>query len=121
MTCCCTPSGGGFSPSDSSSEKSLFSIWTRYDNAITLNLQNIVFNTTYLSGMTFSGGARCTFNIKLTGTEAVGNAIISSSSYDSGTGSGDPGCASLAQTYSFTKPASILNLCNASSQCANYN
>lgn len=98
--------------------KSLFSVWTADDNTEILDLRNLSFGVGGVMAFGFQTGEVCACNIALGGSEAAGTAILSGCAYVSG-GSGDPGCASLNLSFTFTNAAAALRLCSGGS-CFNY-
>lgn len=107
---------GGDTPA--ATNKSLWSRWTRTDNSFYLDLTGGSLGTNLSYNVVFANGAICSCNLQATGTEASGNYTLSGCAYVSG-GSGNPGCASLNETGTFTKSASALQIC--SSSCRDYN
>jgi hypothetical protein len=100
-------------------EKNLFSSWAATDSTFVLDISSGSFSTfsfTYL----LTGGALCDCTLTMGGTQAAGTGVISGCSYRASTGGGsDPGCASLNATYTYTKDATTLRICNAGT-CHNY-
>jgi len=117
LTVGCAGSGGS-SGGGTASVKSLASNWTRSDNTLSLNLTNIQIGVPLTFNFTFTSGAICQCSITVTGLEASGNYTVSSCNYTGG-GSGNPGCASLNSTGTYSKPASQLSICDPG--CATYN
>lgn len=90
------------SGSDGGGNKGITSLWTAVDNSFAFDLSA---GTLPISngGMlfTFSNGAKCSCTVDVIGTETSGSYVLSACAYTSG-GSGDPGCAGLdsSGTYS---------------------
>ena len=116
MTVGCAGSGG--SSGGGSSAKSLASVWTKSDNSFTLNMTGLQLGVAQNISFTFAAGAICQCSMTATGLETSGNYALSSCTYTSG-GAGDPGCASLNSTGTFSKPSSQLSICDPG--CATYN
>ncbi len=116
MLCSCGAANGG--GGGSATNKNLFSIWTRTDLAISLDLRSESLATPATFAVTFSSGATCSCTATMTGTQSAGNYSLAGCAYVSG-GSGDPGCAGLDETGTFTKSALVLNLCDPT--CGVYN
>lgn len=69
---------------------------------------------------TYPDGSICQTTLNSSGTFSVGTFQITVSGYLSG-GSGDPGCASLIDTYSYKNSTGFdLEICNSSAACAVY-
>lgn len=99
---------GGSSSSDPSS-KPLFSTWTEDGNGFILAMGGGGFGSNNFEYI-LTGGAICNCIINVTGSDSSGNAVMSSCSYGSG-GSGDPGCASLDASYTYSKTSTVLSIC----------
>lgn len=114
---------GGCGSDDSSDppEKNLFSSWASTESAFVLDLTNGDFGT-FLMSWVFEDGAMCVSNLTIGGTQNQGNGVVSGSTYVTGTGSStDPGCASLNASYTYTKTADVLTICNSSTgECGTY-
>lgn len=106
---------GGSSSSDSaatSSAKNLFSSWAEDGTTFVLDISRSDFGTSNFTYL-ITGNAICDCVLSIGGTQASGNAVMSSCTYRAGTGGGsDPGCASLNASYTYTKPDSVLKVCN---------
>lgn len=102
--------GCGSSSNSAPASKTLFSAWT--SPSYTLNLTNAQFGINQSIVFGFSGGARCGCQFDVSGTEPTGNYSLHNCSYTSG-GSSDPGCALLNGPGTFTKSATVLNICDS--------
>lgn len=100
--------------------KPLFSSWTKSPGASVLDLSNSSIGTSSLL-VTFVTGEECFSQLVVAGNEASGTAVVSLSTYISGSGSGnDPACAALNGVFSYTKTENTLTLCQAGGTCSTY-
>ena len=103
---------------EGANDKSLFSAWSNADTGFVLDMSSSSFGSSSMVWF-ITGGATCTSTITMGGTESQGSAVVSNTVY-SGGGSGDPGCASISGTVTFTKTSDTLTICN-SGTCKDYN
>ncbi len=110
---------GGDAATTAASSKSLFSIWTD-SNGFILDLTAASIGTSTLK-LYFATGEKCNCVLDLIGSQAAGNLVMSSCTYQAGTGTSmaDPGCALLNNSSTYSKPASVLTICGAS--CVPFN
>lgn len=111
-------SGCGKDDPAAAPSKALFSIWTASDNSEILDMRGATFGVGNSMGFQFTDGSTCLCSLAMSGSEASGTAILTGCAYAGG-GSGDPGCATLNKTYTFTNTAAVLSLCNAGT-CYSY-
>lgn len=107
-------SGGGSSGGSSSAKTySLFNFWLADDNSLLFTLKGGSYNgASFIGALAVVGsGETCTCSISASGDDSSGNFTTSNCSYSSG-GSGDPGCSSLDQYYTYTKSGSSMELCD---------
>lgn len=116
LTGCAKDSGG---PAAAAAAKSVFSLWTKSDNAFFFDTTGGSFGTPTPIAFVFSGGATCLCSLTVNGTETSGSYSLLSCTYASG-GSGDPGCSSMNEAGTYSKPASSLQLCSIGT-CRDYN
>lgn len=116
----CGGKGGGSSGGSSSTPKSVWSTWTYTSggNSAVLDLNGGQFGVQQGFGIMFlPSTAVCTCQFIANGDNSSGNYTFSSCTYSSG-GSGDPGCASLNTTGTYTNDGTTLTACDSS--CASY-
>lgn len=119
LTAVACGSGGGGS-SSSSSSKALWSTWTSSNDELVLNLNGGQFNDTqgfYL--IVEPSGAECLCQFNASGSNSSGSYSLTGCAYSSG-GSGDPGCATLDQTGTFTNNGTNLTACTTGNACTTY-
>ncbi len=110
----CGSGGGG--NSSSAASKDLFSKWTRTDGLV-LDLSTASFSLRQSIDVNFTNGAYCTCGAAMAGSQDSGTYAMGNCHYVSG-GSGDPGCAALQVSGTYTKSSSTLTMCDAS--CGTY-
>ena len=110
-------SGGG----GSSKTKGLFSVWTRPDNSLTIDMSSMTFGTQTVR-VTLSGGEQCECSVTLTGGQTSGLYSIDDSTYVPSTGGGsDPGCSALDESGTYRNENATLTLCASINDCWSYN
>lgn len=100
----------------STPSKNLFSLWTADANQATLDLRAANFGSQTI-GFLFVGGASCSCTMNISGSQSSGTYTLSGCSYVSG-GGGDPGCASLNGSGTYTNAGAVLSICTSS--CSTY-
>lgn len=109
----CGSSGDGSGAVAETCGKDITSSWeTRSFEAIqsSLDLSSHFIGTTRGTSIVFAGGETCTVDVKLTGSDCSGEALVTNALYAGG-GSGDPGCDDLEETYSYSVGVLFLSLC----------
>ena len=104
LSACGSDGGGG-------ATKSLLSTWTSEDNSITLDLTGVTLNQSAPFSFIFASGEICTCGSILTGSMTAGNYALASCTYQSG-GSGDPGCAALNSSGTYSQSGVNLTFCD---------
>lgn len=113
--------GNKSSSGDGTTSKSIFSVWTRDDMTLTINMTSGSFGS-FPVQWGFAAGQKCNSTVTISGTEASGNYSVTSSTYAAGTGTPatDPGCSSLNQVGTYNKASTTLNICTNGVTCGAY-
>ncbi len=99
-------------------KKSIFSVWTRSNNTLSVNLSGGSLNVPFSLKVTFASGEECNTSITFSGSEESGSYSITGSTYVSGTGSGtDPGCSSLNEVGTYVRENVSLKFCANGGTC----
>ena len=110
----CSSGGGG------SSSKDLFSLWNDVEDDTPLDLTGSDFSTDIPFNFFFAGGAQCNCDLTVLGTQKSGTYIVNSCFYQSGSGSGDPGCNALNDTGTYTNSSGTLKIINSAQDVTTY-
>jgi len=111
LAACGIGAGGG-------SSKDLFTTWHHPDTQSTIELDRAAFGSSMIFNR-MKDGAVCRADAYITGTQSHGDLVVTIAWYVPATGLRDPGCAALIGAYAYTKSATSLTLCDAST-CAEY-
>lgn len=108
LSACGGGSGSGSNAAQGS--KSLFSLWS--GPSTSLNMTNLHFGPSQAIAWVVNPaiGATCDATVFINGTNSSGSASITNSHWAGG-GSGDPGCASLNNSYSYSNDGTTLSVC----------
>lgn len=114
----CGCGGGGGGGGGSSANKSVWSTWTSSSDDFVMNLYGGAFGVPSLFYFNFEpSGATCGCDFVANGNNSSGSYMFSSCAYTSG-GSGDPGCASLDVSGTYTNNGTNLTACDTG--CVTY-
>lgn len=104
----CAKSGGSSDSNQSASNKDLFSQWS--SSSYSLDLSQLQFGHSASIVWILNNGANCTSTIVVNGDGGSGSASISNSHWTGG-GSGDPGCSSFNNSWSYQNSGGELTAC----------
>lgn len=114
--------GGGDAAIGGTCGKDITSLWeTQSTEAIqsSIDLSGFTIGFTRTTEIVFDSGERCEIDARITGSDCSGEIEVSNSTYVGG-GSGDPGCASFDDDYSFEIGVTMMELCDGALSCTGF-
>ena len=108
--------GGGGGGSSAPPAKGLFSLWKETSTNVPLDLTGGSFSNKMPILSLFANGAQCQCQLILIGDQSSGTWSFGQCVYVTGTGTGDPGCASFTDAGTYTKSSDTLTTCSGSPQ-----
>jgi hypothetical protein len=114
--------GGGGAVTGDTCGKDITSSWeTQSTEAIqsSIDLSGFTIGFTRTTEIVFDSGERCEVDARITGSDCSGEIEVSNSAYVGG-GSGDPGCASFDDDYTFEIGVTLMDLCDGALSCTRF-